>query len=79
LLRRLGDFLDFGLTVLVGVSRKTFIGSYVSEPEPARRVPGSIAAALFALQEGADILRVHDVAETAQAVRIWQRLATGCS
>jgi dihydropteroate synthase len=79
LLRRLRAFLEFELTILVGVSRKTFIGTYASEPDPARRVPGSIAAALFALQEGARILRVHDVAETAQAVRIWQRLATGCS
>jgi dihydropteroate synthase len=79
LLRRLGEFLDFGLTVLVGVSRKSFIGTFSGETDPARRVAGSIAASLFALERGAGILRVHDVAQTAQAMQIWRRLATGCS
>jgi dihydropteroate synthase len=64
------------LPILVGASRKSFIGTYGAEKDPARRMPGSIAAALFAVQQGAAILRVHDVAETAQALRIWQTLFT---
>jgi dihydropteroate synthase len=44
------------------------------ETDPQRRVPGSIAAALFALQRGAGILRVHDVGETVQAIRVWDAL-----
>jgi dihydropteroate synthase len=79
ILQRLEEFSDFGLPILVGVSRKSFIGTYSGETDPARRMPGSIAAALFAVQHGASILRVHDVAETAQALQIWQRLGAGCS
>jgi dihydropteroate synthase len=79
LLRRLDDFTVFGLPVLVGVSRKSFIGTYSGESDPARRIAGSVAAALFAVQHGASILRVHDVQETAQALRIWQRLEARCS
>ena len=74
LLRRLSELGTFGLPILVGVSRKSFIGTFGGEPDPSRRVPGSLAAALFALEQGASILRVHDLAETAQAVRIWQLL-----
>jgi dihydropteroate synthase len=79
LLQRLGEFKAFGLPILVGVSRKSFIGTFGGESDPAGRMPGSIAAALFAAQHGAGILRVHDVAETVQALRIWQRLGAGCS
>ena len=60
---------------LVGVSRKGFIGQLSGEPDPAKRAGGSVAAALWALQRGADILRVHDVAETVQAIRVWRGLA----
>jgi len=62
------------LPMLVGVSRKGFIGTLSGEPDPARRAGGSVAAALFAMQRGADILRVHDVAETVQAIRVWRGL-----
>lgn len=79
ILQRLEEFRDFGLPILVGVSRKSFIGTVSGETDPERRLPGSIAAALFAVQHGASILRVHDVAETAQALQIWQRLGAGCS
>jgi dihydropteroate synthase len=58
----------------VGVSRKSFIGAVSQEPEADRRVGGSLAAALFAVLRGASILRVHDVRETVQAFRVWQRL-----
>jgi dihydropteroate synthase len=75
LLQNLTRFRALGFPVLVGVSRKSFIGQYGGEPDPLKRMPGSLAAALFALQNGAAILRVHDVAETVQAVRVWQALA----
>ncbi len=65
---------DLSCPILVGVSRKSFIGALVGEPDAARRLPGSLAAALFALARGASILRVHDVAETVQALRVWQLL-----
>ncbi len=59
---------------MVGLSRKSFIGTIAGEPDPQRRAPGSITAALFALERGASILRVHDVAETVQAIRVWTAL-----
>ena len=75
LLQNLDAFAPFDLPILVGISRKSFIGTLAAEPEPQRRALGSIAAALFALEHGAAILRVHDVAETVQAVRVWTALS----
>jgi len=74
LLRGLRAFGSFGVPVLVGISRKAFIGAIGGEPDPVRRVAGSVAAALFALEQGAAILRVHDVHETVQALRVWTTL-----
>ena len=76
LLRRLDELGALGFPVLIGVSRKSFIGAIGEESDPQRRVAGSIAAALFALSRGASILRVHDVAETIQAVRVWTALSS---
>ena len=67
---------SLGCPILVGVSRKSFLGAVTGEQDPRRRLPGSLAAGLFALSRGAAILRVHDVAETIQAIRVWQALAT---
>jgi dihydropteroate synthase len=75
LLRGLGRLAELGFPLLVGVSRKGMIGRFGAEPVPRRRAPGSIAAGLFALSRGAAMLRVHDVAETVQAVRVWRALA----
>ena len=75
LLRHLPKLAEPDLPMLVGVSRKGFIGVLSGEPDPARRAGGSVAAALFAIQGGAAILRVHDVAETVQAIRVWRGLA----
>jgi dihydropteroate synthase len=74
LLRDLGPLRALGFPMLVGLSRKGFVGTLSGEPVAARRLGGSIAGALFALGQGAQILRVHDVAETVQAVRVWQAL-----
>jgi dihydropteroate synthase len=72
LLARLPLLLGLGCRIVVGVSRKGFIGRLAGEPAPLRRLAGSLAAGLLALCGGAAILRVHDVAETVQAVRVWQ-------
>jgi dihydropteroate synthase len=68
-LARLGELQSFGLPLLVGASRKRFI-STVTPSEPHQRLGGSIAAHLLAAQNGARIVRAHDVAETVQALRV---------
>lgn len=75
LLRNLAPLRGLGYPMLIGLSRKGFIGQLSGQPVAAQRLGGSLAAALFALTQGAAILRVHDVAETVQAVRVWQGLA----
>jgi dihydropteroate synthase len=75
LLRGLPALATLGYPILVGVSRKSFIASVTGEADPRGRLPGSLAAGLFALSHGAVILRVHDVAETVQAIRVWQALS----
>jgi dihydropteroate synthase len=60
--------------VVVGVSRKSFIARLSRDEPPQRRLPGSIAAALAAVERGAHILRVHDVAATRQALTVWQAI-----
>ncbi|MEL7347862.1 MAG: dihydropteroate synthase [Pseudomonadota bacterium] len=77
LLRHLALFHTLGAPLLLGVSRKGFIGTLSGEAQADRRAPGSIAAGLYGLGQGVHILRVHDVAETAQAVAVWQALAAG--
>jgi dihydropteroate synthase len=74
LLARTGALHGLGCPILVGVSRKRFIAGLSKGEAPKDRVAGSIAVALHALGQGAHILRVHDVAATAQAVAVWQAL-----
>jgi len=66
---RLGEFKRFGLPLLVGASRKRFI-STVTPSSPDERIGGSISAHLLAVEKGAAIVRVHDVKETVQALRV---------
>jgi dihydropteroate synthase len=73
-LRELGHFRAFGLPLLVGASRKSFIGKITDAPEAADRLAGSLACAAIAVNNGAHIIRAHDVKETRQAVRIAERL-----
>ena len=68
-LGRLAEFKRFGLPLLVGASRKRFINS-ISPSEPTERIGGSLATHLIAARDGAAILRVHDVRETVQALRV---------
>ncbi|WP_322516396.1 dihydropteroate synthase [Rhodopseudomonas palustris] len=74
-LARLSAFAHFGLPVLVGASRKRFI-STVSPSEPKQRLGGSIAAHLIAIENGARIIRAHDVADTAQALKVAHAIRT---
>lgn len=74
LLRRLPQLAASGLPIVVGVSRKSLIGHLTGVTVPRARLPGSLAAALFAITRGAAIVRVHDVLETIQALTVWQAL-----
>ena len=58
--------------LLLGVSRKSFLGTITGEKEPSRRVSASVAAALWAASQGVSVLRVHDVRETKSALNVWQ-------
>ena len=69
LLRRLGELRELGRPLVIGTSRKSFIGR-VDGSGVEDRIGGSVASAVLAAAEGADVLRVHDVAETAQALRV---------
>lgn len=70
LLKHLNAFVQSGYPVLAGLSRKSMIGNVLNKPVEQRTV-GSVAGALLAVQNGAKIVRVHDVAETADALKIW--------
>lgn len=74
LLARLGELQPPGetLPLLAGMSRKSMLGAVLGGKPPAERVAASVAAALLAAQRGAAIIRVHDVAETSDALKVWQ-------
>lgn len=69
LLRRLGELRELGRPLVVGASRKSFIGK-IDGSEVGDRLGGTIASSILAAAEGADVLRVHDVAELAQAAKV---------
>ncbi|KQN47170.1 MULTISPECIES: dihydropteroate synthase [unclassified Rahnella] len=69
LLARLAEFHHFGLPLLVGMSRKSMVGQLL-HVSPEQRVTGSVACAVIAAMQGAQIVRVHDVKETVEAMRV---------
>jgi dihydropteroate synthase len=77
LIAGIAAFHALGCGVMLGVSRKSMIARLSRGEPPDARLPGSLAAALVALQQGVQILRVHDVAETRQALALWQVIAAG--
>lgn len=77
LIARLPLLFNLGCAILVGASRKGFIGRITGVAEAGQRMPGSLAMALAAAAQGAHILRVHDVAETVQALKCAEALAAG--
>jgi len=70
LLRALGEFRSLGVALMAGLSRKAMLGKLAGR-EPRERVAASVAAALLAVQNGAQIVRVHDVAATRDALAVW--------
>jgi dihydropteroate synthase len=70
LIRQLDKFQVLDLPLLVGVSRKSFIGKILNQPDPQQRIWGTAAACCAAIAGGTDILRVHDVAEMADVTRV---------
>jgi dihydropteroate synthase len=72
LLGSLSIFHGLGCPILLGASRKSFIGRLSGGAPADQRVPGSVAAALLAVAQGVQILRVHDVAATRQALAVWE-------
>ena len=74
LLKNLSEFHEFGVSILAGLSRKSMIGSLLGNKDVDSRMIGSVTAALIAVENGADIIRVHDVAETKDALTVWQQI-----
>ncbi len=72
ILRRLDEVIELGAPVMVGASRKRFIGERSGAPATSARTPGTLAAHLWSISRGAAIVRAHDVAAHAQAMGIWQ-------
>ena len=70
LLNRIGQFRSLGCPVLVGVSRKSFIGAVTGRASPSQRLPGTVGACVTATMGGASILRVHDPEEVRDAVLV---------
>jgi dihydropteroate synthase len=77
IMTRLALFHALGCGVLLGLSRKSLLARIGGAFEPKDRVPGSLAGALYGVGQGVQILRVHDVAETRQAIATWQAVAAG--
>ena len=77
LLRALERFADLGSGVYAGLSRKAMIGALTGRKVPAERAAGSAAAALIAVQRGARMVRVHDVAATVDVLAVWQGVHAG--
>ena len=71
IIKKVSLFLGLGCPLMLGLSRKSFIGDIISERLPAGRLVGSIAAMLETLRNGVHIFRVHDVKETVDAIKVW--------
>ncbi len=79
LINKIGQFKTFGCPVLLGASRKSFIGMITGDKKsPEKRIGGSLAAAITGIQNGVDILRVHDIAETIEAIKLLKALKETC-
>ena len=70
ILRHLRKLRTLGYPVCIGTSHKSFIGKVLGSPDPCGRLAGTIATSVAAVMNGADIVRVHDVKEAVQAMRI---------
>ena len=77
LLRHIGSFRDLRVPVLVGASRKRFIGELTGVDDPAQRVEGTAGAVAWCAGQGVDVVRVHDVREMARVVRVVDAITRG--
>jgi len=75
LLRSIGSFRELGVPVLAGVSRKRLIGELSGADDPAGRLEGSVAAAVWCASQGVEMVRVHDVGPTVRALRVVDAIA----
>jgi dihydropteroate synthase len=73
-MNQLGSFDHFGMATLIGISRKSTLGKMIGSDNEDRTV-ASIAAMLFSIARGAKVLRVHDVKESVQAIKVWTSLS----
>jgi dihydropteroate synthase len=79
LLRSISSFRELGVPVLVGASRKRFVGELSGAEDPAGRLEGSLAAAVWCASQGVEMVRVHDVGATVRALRVVDAIAGGRS
>lgn len=79
LVRRLDELVALGHPVLVGASRKRFIGVLTAADAPEERVAGTLAVHLAAIQRGARLIRAHDVAAHRQALTMWRHVGQDCA
>ena len=77
LIRGISLFHGLGCPILLGVSRKRFIGTLADEPQADRRGPGTIAVTLAAIAQGVQIHRVHDTQDARQALHLWRAVTKG--
>jgi dihydropteroate synthase len=70
LLRRLGELVELGRPVVIGTSRKSFLGRLAGAPESSQRLAGTLATNVLALERGARVFRVHDVAPSREALTV---------
>jgi dihydropteroate synthase len=77
LIRRQREFLQLGRPMVIGTSRKGFIGRITGEPEPSNRLFGTAASVAWSIGAGASIVRVHDVAPMLKVVRMTRAIVTG--
>jgi dihydropteroate synthase len=75
ILRNIKRFHDLGVPIMLGASRKSFLGKLAETDSPEARISGSIAAALWGLSQGVQIYRVHDVKATVDAFKIWSAIS----
>jgi dihydropteroate synthase len=71
LMQQMSLFHGLGLPILIGISRKSYLGAVTGQAKADSRIPASLAGAVHAVMQGAHMLRVHDVAETVQAVKVF--------
>lgn len=77
IMHRISLFHSLGCPIFLGASRKRFIGTVAGEPEADQRLGGSIAVALAGAAQGVQIIRVHDIKQTKQALALWQAMSSG--